>query len=143
VAWAEAAKCLAKYPDVVVTACDVDGYPISVRQATSAYDAVTGEMPVPLAEALRPAPGPAGLLCHSHNEKLWNQTTLTVKGRLERREDNWVFVGTAFTPPSLLAIPQMIKRARASTNRYIANRKLEAPQINWAAIAEAWRRVKQ
>ena len=142
-AWAEAAKCLAKYPDVVVTACDVDGYPISMRQATSAYDAVTGEMPVPLAEALRPAPGPAGLLCHSHNEKLRNQTTLTVKGRLERREDNWVFVSTAFTPPSLLAILQMFKRTRASTNRYLAHRKLEPPQINWAAIAEAWRRVKQ
>jgi len=45
--------------------------------------------------------------------------------------------------PTLLAILQMIKRTRASTNRYLADRKLEPPQINWAAIAEAWRRVKQ
>jgi hypothetical protein len=42
--------------------------------------------------------GQAGLLCHSHNETLWSQTTLTVKGRRKRRGDDWVFVSTAFTP---------------------------------------------
>lgn len=139
--WTEAAKWLAKYPDVVVTALDEDGYPVSVRQATSAYDAATGELPVALAETLKPAPGPAGLLCHSHDEKLWNQTAIAIKGTLEHRGDDWVFVSTAFTPPPRLAPVQMLKRVRASTDRYLARRGLQPPVVNWAAIAEISRRA--
>jgi hypothetical protein len=140
--WAEAAKWLAKFPDVVVTALDEDGYPISVREATSAYDAAIGELPVRLAETLRPTEGPAGLLCHRHDEKLWNQSAIQVKGSLLRREDDWLFVSSAFTPPSRLAAVQTIKRVRASSDRYLAKRGLEPPVVNWTSVADIWRRAR-
>jgi hypothetical protein len=35
--------------------------------------------------------GPATVLCHYHDEKLWNIATMQIKGRLERRADGWVF----------------------------------------------------
>jgi hypothetical protein len=76
--WAEAAKALAKYPEAVVTALDIGGYPVSIRQATSRYDAETGCMPVAWPPAFAVAEGPASMLCHYHDEKLWNMTMLQV-----------------------------------------------------------------
>ena len=70
--WAEAAKWLNKFPEAVLTGIDHDGYPVSVRVPTGAYDSATGELPVSLPDAVDGAEGPANLLCHSHDEKLWN-----------------------------------------------------------------------
>ena len=84
--WAEAAKWLNKFPEAVLTGIDNDGYPVSVRVPTGAYDSATGELPVSLPDAVDGAEGPANLLCHSHDEKLWNLQMITVKGTLEKRE---------------------------------------------------------
>ena len=70
--WAEAAKWLNKSPEAVLTGIDNDGYPVSVRVPTGPYDSATGELPVSLPDAVDGAEGPANLLCHSHDEKLWN-----------------------------------------------------------------------
>jgi hypothetical protein len=42
---------------------------------------------------------PATVLCHSHDEKLWNIQQMRIKGRLERRADQWVFISTDFRRP--------------------------------------------
>ena len=96
--WAEAAKALGTFPEAVVTAVDADGYPVSVRQAAPRYDADTGHMLVAWPEHVAVTEGPANLLCHYHDEKLWNIRALQIKGRLERRGNDWIFVSTAFTP---------------------------------------------
>lgn len=140
--WAEAAKWLAKYPEVVVTALDVAGYPFSVRRSTAAYDATTGELPVELPGNLRPAGGAANLLCHYHDEKLWHLSSIQIKGTLDRRGGNWVFVSSAFTPPPRLALWQLSKRSRAAGRRYLAKRGLTAPEVNWAAVEDIWKEVQ-
>lgn len=140
--WAEAAKWLAKYPEVVVTALDADGYPVSVRQSGSRYDPGTGELPVALPDALRPASGAANLLCHKHDESLQNLSSIQIRGTLDRRDDEWVFVSSAFTPPPRFALWHLSKRMRVSARRYLAKRQLAAPEVNWAAIAEIWREVR-
>ena len=50
--WDEAAKWLDKFPEAVLTAIDRDGYPVSYRVSTSAYNTASGELSVP------PPPGP-------------------------------------------------------------------------------------
>ena len=57
----DGAKWLRKFPEAVLTAIDADGYAISVRVQTSAFDAGTGEVPVPIPFPLIAAEGPANL----------------------------------------------------------------------------------
>lgn len=139
--WTEAAKWLARYPDVVVTALDTDGYPVSIRQNGSRYDARTGEFPVDLPDELRPAAGLANLLCHKHDELLWDLSAIHIKGSLDHRDGDWVFTSSAFTPPPRLELWHLAKRMRAAARRYLSKRQLEAPAVNWSAISEIWKEV--
>jgi hypothetical protein len=68
---------------------DSDGYPASVRVDTRTYDAATGRLPAALPDVLRPIEGPANLLCHYHDEKMWKLKAIQVKGRLEKRDGEW------------------------------------------------------
>lgn len=139
--WAEAAKWLGKFDEAVLTALDVDGYPFSVRVFTRTYDRETGRLPAALPEVLRAAESPASLLCHYHDEKLWKLNAFQVKGRLEKRDDEWDFVTTSFTPPSKFAVVAFLKGTRTSAQKYLDKRGLERPEVNWVAVNEIKRRV--
>ena len=97
--WTEAAKWLSKFDEAVLTVSDGDGYPASVRVVPRTYDAATGELRVTPTDALHVIEGPANLLCHSHDEKLWNLQMITIKGTLEKRDDAWIFKSKSFEPP--------------------------------------------
>ena len=142
--WAEAAKSLAAFPEVVVTTVDADGYPVSIRQTAPRYDAETGQMPVVWPPDFAVTEGSAIVLGHSHDEKLWNLKTMQIKGRLERRAGGWVFISTAFTPPSgmLVAFWRLSKNGRAAGRRYLEKRSLTPPSVNWDAIHELQRRAR-
>ncbi len=140
--WTDAAKRLNKFPEAVVTVTDADGYPASVRVTTRTYDASTGELPVPLPDAVRASTGPANLLCHTHDEKLWSLDMLTIKGSLEKRDGAWVFRSESFEPPSRLAVVDFVRRARRSAQRYLDKRGLPRPTVNWASIKDIQRRAK-
>ncbi len=79
--WAEAATWLARFPDAVLTAVDPAGYPVSVRQTAPRYDPATGKFPLVWPPDLPVAEGPATVLCHHHDEKLWNLKQIQIKGR--------------------------------------------------------------
>src|ERR1700754_4460183 len=98
--WQLAAETLSRFPEVVVTSVSRDGYPISVRQASSSYDAETGEMLVRIPASVAVMAGPANVLAHHHDENLSDLRMVQIKGRLEKRHCEWVFVSRAFTPPS-------------------------------------------
>ncbi len=140
--WAEAAKWLNKFPEAVLTGIDNDGYPVSVRVPTGAYDSATGELPVSLPDAVDGAEGPANLLCHSHDEKLWNLQMITVKGTLEKRDGALFFRTETFEPPSMLALLDFIRNTRRSAQRYLDKRGLSRPEVNWDAIKEIQRRAR-
>ncbi|WP_101949205.1 hypothetical protein [Mycobacterium sp. 3519A] len=140
--WAEAAKWLAKFAETVVTGVDEDGYAVSVRAATSGYDTATGALPVHFPPELRVVEGPANLLCHSHDDKMWNLKMVQVKGRLERRNDDWVFQSTKFDAPAKLTFVQFLRSNSASAQKYLDKRGLTRPTVNWPAIKEIQRRVK-
>lgn len=139
--WGEAAKWLNKFDDAVLTVIDADGYPASVRVQSRGYDGSTGELRATLPDAVRAVEGPANLLCHSHDEKMWNLQMLTVKGRLENRDGSWVFCSEGFEAPSKLAVVNFIKNARNSAQKYLDKRGLNRPEVNWAAVKEIQRRA--
>lgn len=141
--WDDAAKWLDKFPEAVLTAIDRDGYPVSYRVSTSAYNKASGELPVPPPPGpVDVAEGPASLLCHSHDEKLWNLQIITVAGTLESRDGAWIFRTGSFTPPSKLAVVTFVRSMRGSAQKYLDKRGLTRPQVNWSAIKETQRRAK-
>ena len=135
--WHRAAKWVAKFPEAVITAICTDGYPVSVRQGSLCYDAGTGEMPVVIPDELRATPGPANVLAHRHDENLWRLNAIQIKGRLERRGDEWVFISTSFTPPGgseIIRLWQLARTLSRAANRYLKKRGLARPPVNWTAI---------
>ena len=81
-------------------------------------------------------------MCHHHDEKMWNISSIHVKGYLQKRDGAWVFVTTSFNAPSKLAMLSFIKGARTSAQKYLRKRGLERPAVNWLEIKEIQRRVK-
>jgi hypothetical protein len=80
---------------------------------------------------------PATVLCHSHDEKLWNIKQMRIKGRLERRADQWVFISTDFRrrPRSQLTLYWGLSRdMRNAGRRYLDRRGLVIPTVNWKAL---------
>jgi hypothetical protein len=138
--WAEAARWVAKFPEGVVNTLDGAGYPVSVRQLALPYDAGTGTMAVVMPESLGAVAGPASLVCHFHDEKMWSLRSILLKGRLERREGGWQFVTTSFTPPSMW---KMIKGVRQSTRQYLQKRGLAMPKVDYAVIERLWERARK
>jgi hypothetical protein len=141
--WGEAAKWLNKFDGAVLTALDTDGYPVSVRIDTRGYDATTGELELSLPRELRTVVGPANLLGHYHDDKLWSLQMMSIKGSVAERGDGWVFRSTHFDAPSRLAFVAFIRNARSSAAKYLERRGLRRPEVNWAAIKDAQRRVKR
>jgi hypothetical protein len=137
---AEAAKWIAKFPEGVLNGRDAAGFPLSVRQLALPYDAASGEMKLVVPEGLGLQEGLATLLCHFHNEQMWGLKAILVKGRVARRNGGWVFITTAFTPPSTW---EMIKGTRVAMKSYLAKRGLPVPQVNFAAIEKLWERARQ
>lgn len=143
--WDDAAKWLAKFPEVVLTALGPEGYPVSVRQTAPPYDSLTGQFPVVWPPGLEVVEGPAIVLCHYHDEKVWNMTTMQIKGRLERRGGLWIFISAEFRPPPmsrLAALWNLAKTSRRNGSRYLDKRGLTRPDINWDAIEELHRRAR-
>jgi hypothetical protein len=135
--WSEAAKRLAEYREAIVTALDPEGYPVSIRQAAPRYDPATGEFTVEWPSGLAVSEGPAVALCHSHDEKLWNIRQLQIKGRLERRNDRWVFLSTGFRAPATSQLGTFLRLAcdmRKAGKRYLDPRGLKKPTVNWRAL---------
>ena len=141
--WAEAAKWLAKFDETVVTGLDADGYPISIRVDPGTYDATTGRLAAAFPSTFNIVDGPANLLSHSHDEKLWRLNLIQVKGRLESRDGGWVFQSTNFEAPSKLAFLQFVSTTRKGGQRYLDKRGLKRPEVNWAAVKEIQRRVSR
>jgi hypothetical protein len=138
--WAEAAKWLNKFDEAVLTVLDADGYPLSVRVNPRAYDGATGELPTTLPAEPRAAEGPADLLCHYHDEKMWKIKAIQIRGRIAKRDGAWMFQSTGFDAPPKLAFLSFVKGARTSAQKYLDRRGLQRPAVNWAAVKEIQRR---
>jgi hypothetical protein len=135
--WNKLVKSLAEYPDTVVTGLDGAGYPFSVR-CVPQVDRIKQIIRVQLPTDAGVQQGPAGLLCHSHNEWLWNLKSFFVYGRLEMEQKGWIFrpermtQGGGTTNP-FETIKSMVK-AQRTARQYIKKRGLPWPSVPWKAI---------
>jgi hypothetical protein len=138
--WAEAAKWLGRFDEAVLTGVDANGYPVSIRVNPRAYDATTGTLATTFPAALHVIEGPANVLAHSHDEKMWHLNMIQIKGRLESSDGGWVFQSTNFDAPAKLAFVQFLRNNSTAAQKYLDKRGLQRPPINWSAVKEVQRR---
>jgi hypothetical protein len=131
--WREIARRLPRFSSAVLTGLDGGGDPVSVRcQPTLDHHAQVLLVLVP--DDLGMVPGPAGLLCHQHDDQLWKLKSFLLRGTLERDGHGWVFRprqlvrGMDPTPVSNL---RLMRNGRRTAKRYLAARDLPRPRIPW------------
>ena len=125
---------LAHYRSDVVTWIAPDGGPASTRVRPTVGTA-GGLL---LADNLDLTAGPASLLCHAHDDRLWSQRSFVAVGSLERTDGRWAFMSERFiegSSTSPLRALRMFREARATTRRYLARRGLSRPAVAWADFA--------
>ena len=136
---AEVFRRLAEFDDAVLTGSDAEGYPYSVR-CLPTPDRSAGLLELDLGPAgAALAPGPASLLCHEHDEGLWNQKAFVVRGRLDRdAEGGWAFVPERFVPGvgigGMRGMARFLIGARRSAGAYLRKRGLARPRVPWEEL---------
>lgn len=136
--WDEINEHLPSFESAVLSALDAEGYPYSVR-CRPRPDRVSRVLKVRLPAGIPLRPGPASLLCHRHDENLWNLKSFLVRGVLEALDgEDWNFRPEKFVPGAGIGGPMSLVRlvtgARRSTRNYLEKRGLPRPRIPWAEI---------
>jgi hypothetical protein len=136
--WTEIEKYLPLFESAVLNARDGEGYPYSVR-CRPEPDRPADIFRIDLAGGTNVQAGPASLLFHSHDEKLWNQKIFLLRGRLEETGDGHVFRPEKFVPSigtgGPLGTVRMVLGVRKATAGYLNRRNLVRPRIPWAEVA--------
>ncbi|CAA9475298.1 MAG: hypothetical protein AVDCRST_MAG02-4069 [uncultured Rubrobacteraceae bacterium] len=132
--WAEIEKNLAAFETGVLNARDAAGYPYSVR-CRPWPDHQVGVVRLGPVAGQEIQPGPASLLCHSHNEELWDLKVFLVRGTVEGAGDGLAFrPERTVTGAGLRAMVRMLMGARRSAAGYLKKRGLERPRIPWDEV---------
>lgn len=136
--WDDITKHLPGFESAVLTGVDAEGYPFSVRCWPYPDAAAAKVLRVQLAAGTPIRPGPASLLCHKHDENLWNLRSFLVRGVLNRDERGWSFAPLRFIPGAgiggLPAMARFFIGSRRNARRYLKKRGLARPGIPWDEI---------
>jgi hypothetical protein len=135
--WDRLVKYLATFSSAVITGMDAEGYPFSVR-CTPRIDHAQQVLRIEIPADVPIQRGPAGLLCHSHDEWLWSLKSFLVRGALEQVGNEWTFHPRQLIPGGGVAGPlgdmRALLHARRIARRYLEKRGLPRPAIPWGAI---------
>lgn len=135
--WDEIAEHLPDFKSAVLTGLDADGYPYSVR-CRPYTDPVRRVLRMRLPANIAVRSGPASLLCHGHDENLWNLKSFLVRGELSRDARGWSLRPRRFVPGAGIGGPIGVLRflagSRRTAGRYLERRELSRPRIPWEEI---------
>lgn len=133
--WDELRKHLPDFESAVLTGLDPEGYPFSVRCQPQME---AKSLRVELAQKCPIQTGPASILCHRHDENLWNLKSFLVRGTLEPDERGLIFRPRQFIPGAGIGGPMgmvsFISGSRRNAHRYLEKRGLPRPRIPWNEI---------
>lgn len=134
--WTELEAQLRRYSSTVLTALDDAGYPVSVRCQPRVDEAMRVVHIAAFGEVGLRA-GPASILCHMHDDQLWQLTNVLIRGTIEQSSDGWIFRplrlirGQSRGPLYFLRV---LLDGRCAARRYLAKRGIPRPQIPWRHI---------
>lgn len=137
--WDEMAGLLATFESGVLTGLDPEGYPYSVR-CRPEVDRTARVLRIKLPGYAPVQAGPASLLCHEHDEELWNLRSFLVRGTLAREDGGWAFRPQRFVPGAGVegarGMARLVTGSRRNARRYLEKRGLSRPRIPWDRINE-------
>jgi hypothetical protein len=135
--WTDLVRVASRFSSAVLTFRDAEGYPFSVRchpQADDATESFQLEIPVNVPVCA----GPASLLWHLHDERLWNQVSYSTRGQLEQVGTYWRYTPTRYTPGvgigGVTAFVRFVFGARRTAAGYLTRRGLARPRVPWQQI---------
>lgn len=132
--WAKILRYLPEFESGVLTGLDSEGRPLSVR-CRPQPDPEAGVLRLALPEALAIQAGPACLLFHRHDERLWNLLSFVVRGALACDGGGWVVRPARFVSGvgigGLMSYVHFLVDGRRTTTHYLRQRGLARPRIAW------------
>jgi hypothetical protein len=144
--WAEIAKHLPEFPSAVLTWVDGAGYPFSIR-CSPGLDSARQVLDVDLPEGTGVRPGPASLLCHRHDARLWNLKSFLVRGSLERDDQGWNLRPQQFVPGMGIGGPlgwiRLLRNGRSAAQMYVRKRGLAMPGVEWDEVRALLAQAKE
>jgi hypothetical protein len=142
--WDDLVAGLRKYPTAVLTVTDAAGYPFSIR-CVPEPDPDRQVLKVTLPGYVDAQAGPAGLLCHFHDDLLWSQTNFVAYGALERDNSGWVFRATRLIEGAGagMGFLRQVRTGRRSAQRYLDKRGLSWPQIPWSRLHTIYEKAQR
>ena len=144
--WNEIVINLGKFPNAVLTGIDTNRYPYSIR-CTPKVDEDRQVLHVLLPSDTFLQPGPADLLCHSHNDQVWDLKAFQVLGKLEQGEQDWIYYPEQFVPGAGLQGPldqiRALFKARADAKKYLQKRNLPRPKVQWDELNQVKAEARQ
>lgn len=133
--WNDVARESARFASGVLSGLGPSGTPVSVRCRPLADERRRGlviEDPYPV------SPGPASLLYHRHDERLWKLRSCLITGELSVEADHWILRPTRFVPGmgvgGLLSYFRLLVNGRRTASRYLAVRNLARPRPAWDEV---------
>jgi hypothetical protein len=128
---------LAGFPSAVLGVRDDDGMPRLLRVGVAAAGD-SGPVTLQVPDGAEIQPGPASLLAHSHDEKLWNLQSVVLLGELTKAGGTWTFtpnrvIGGSYDNP--IALLRSLVAMRRTASRYLAKRNLPRPRVAWDEFA--------
>lgn len=135
--WDDITKHLPDFQSAVLTGVDSEGYPFSARcQPTP--DNAARVLRVELPAGVTIESGPASLLCHRHDENLWDLKSFLVRGFLVKNAEVWLFEPRRFVPGAgiggLPAMARFFISSRRNARRYLKKREISRPRVPWDEI---------
>ncbi len=136
-AYGQAARRLPEFRSAVLAGFDDDGRPTMTR-VRPVVDPRNRALLITVPEGFSLRPGKASLLCHSHDEQLWNLHGFVVTGELTGEGDTWTLRPSRYIPAAdpkgPLGMVKTIRTLRGSARRYLDRRGLSRPRIAWEDI---------
>lgn len=144
--WDDIVRLLPSFENAVLTGVDADGYPYSLR-CKPAADSTARLLRVQLRPYAPILAGPASLLCHSHDENLWNLRSFLVRGNLTRKDGEWILEPQRYVPGAgvegIRGMVRFVTGSRRNTKRYLRKRGLSRPRIPWDSINDIKAQIKE
>ncbi len=135
--WADIVRETATFASGVLSGIDAQGFPCSLR-CTPCPDEGAQVLRVVVGDELEMRPGPASLLCHYHNQQIWDLRSINVRGTLERDASGWYLRPSSFIPDEgdggPLAMVKTIGRLRRTAASYLKQRQIATPQVPWKEL---------
>jgi len=133
--WSDILKYSDHYESAVLTVLADDGYPFSLR-CNPEPDSANKTLRLVLPHGVELKSGPASLLWHRHDDRLWNLNSFGVRGLILDDNKGWTVRPEAFIPGvgvgGWRSYVRFLVNGRRTTRRYLERRGLLRPKFDWA-----------